>query len=353
MKAWSGSYKIISDRVKNKEIEMNVAINGLGRIGKNFLRAFFLEPSKDINLVAINIGPNSLDMVPYIIKYDTLLGTYNKEIRCEKDVLFIAGQKIQLFAHTDPRDCKWSELEVDWVVDCSGKFTHRQDAQKHLESGAHYVLISAPAHQEDVSIIPGINDSAFDPKKDKIVSLGSCTTNAFVPMLHVLHERFTITRGFMTTIHAYTNSQVLLDVQKKDPRRSRAAALNIIPTSTGAAKMVNKIMPDIGPLIDAVALRVPVAKCSLIDLVVTTAHEVTAQQVNDAFKDAAQNTLKGIVAVSDEPLVSTDYYGNSHSVVIDALLTITQGTMVKLFGWYDNEWGYSMRLRDFIYAQKK
>ena len=329
---------------------MNVAISGFGRIGRTFLRTVLRDPvaQKKITIVAINIGPGKLDYVAHMFKYDTLMGTYPGDVHMKDGDLFVDGYRIKIIAELDPARIDWRSFDVDWVVESSGKFTQREGAQLHLNAGARHVLITAPAHDEDVSIIPGVNQELFNKDTHKIVSLGSCTTNAFIPMLRVLHDAFTITQGCMTTIHAYTNSQVLLDVENKDLRFARAAALNIIPASTGASKMLGKVMPDIAEVISARALRVPVGKCSLIDLTVVTKQVATIATIHDAFNAAAQGRMKGIVALTMEPLVSSDFSGNSYSVTIDGLLTQVQGNMVKVFGWYDNEWGYSERLKDFL-----
>lgn len=329
---------------------MNVAISGFGRIGRTFLRTVLCdkEAQKKITIVAINIGPGKLEYVAHMFKYDTLMGTYPGEVYLKDGDLFVDGHRIKIIAELDPARIDWRSFDIDWVVESSGKFTNREGAQLHLDAGARHVLITAPAHDEDISIIPGVNQELFNKDTHKIVSLGSCTTNAFIPMLRVLHDAFTITQGCMTTVHAYTNSQVLLDVENKDLRFARAAALNIIPASTGASKMLGKVMPEIADVISARALRVPVGKCSLIDLTVVTKQAATVQTIHDAFNAAAQGRMKGIVALTMEPLVSSDFSGNSFSVTVDGLLTYVQGNMIKTFGWYDNEWGYSERLKDFL-----
>jgi len=329
---------------------INVAISGFGRIGRTFLRTVLCDAvaQKKINIVAINIGPGKLDSVAHMFKYDTLMGTYPGDVCMKDGELCVDSHRIKIVAEPDPVRINWSTLNVDWVVEASGKFTKREGAQLHLSAGAKHVLITAPAHDEDISIIPGVNEEIFDKNKHKIVSLGSCTTNAFIPMLRVLHDEFTITQGCMTTVHAYTNSQVLLDVESKDLRFARAAALNIIPTSTGASKMLGKVVPELADIISARAIRVPVGKCSLIDLTVVTKQAPTIATIHDAFNAAAKGHMQGIVALTMEPLVSSDFSGNSYSVTIDGLLTHTQGNMAKVFGWYDNEWGYSERLKDFL-----
>jgi len=329
---------------------VNVAINGFGRIGRNFLRAFLQDENaqKNIKIVVINIGPADLDALAHMFKYDTLLGTYPGSVFTTKNELEINGFKTSVIAETDPKKINWSEYNVDWVVDATGAFTSKEKAQLHIDAGAKKVLITAPAKNEDVTIIPGVNNGDYEPANHNIVSLGSCTTNALAPMLKVLHENFDVKHGFMTTIHAYTNSQVLLDVERKDLRRARAAALNIIPTTTGATKAIGKVMPELDGKIGGAAVRVPVGKVSLIDLTFVTKRDITIYKINQVFEQAAQKDLKNILDISFVPLVSSDYSANNHSVIIDGLLTDVNGHMGKVFGWYDNEWGYSVRLKDFL-----
>jgi len=330
---------------------INVAINGFGRIGRNFLRVVLedKEVAKKFHVVAINVGSAPLEAVALMFKYDTIMGTYKGDVRVEKGELRIDDHRINLIYELDPKKIDWRRYGIDWVVEATGKFTHRQGATKHLEAGAKHVLITAPAKDEDITIIPGINDFEYNPELNKIVSLGSCTTNAIVPMLKVLYDAFTVKRGFMTTIHAYTNSQVLLDVERKDLRRARAAALNIIPTTTGATKVLGKVLPELNGLIGGTAVRVPVGIVSLVDLSFVAEVDLTKEKINDAFAIASrQLPLEGIVKITQEPLVSSDYKGCDYSVVVDGLLTEANGTMGKVFGWYDNEWGYSARLRDFL-----
>ncbi len=329
---------------------MNIAINGFGRIGRNFLRAVLddQQAHHKLNVVAINIGPGEVKLAAHLFKYDTLLGAFQGSVSYDGATLIINGKPIALIAQTDPAKINWKQYDIEWVVECSGKFTKKEGAQQHISAGAKNVLISAPAHGEDITIIPGVNSQAYNPKQHRIVSLGSCTTNALVPMLKILHDTFTITQGCMTTVHSYTNSQPLLDVERSDPRRARAAALNIIPTSTGAGRLVGQILPELDGKITACALRVPVGKVSLIDLSFTAQKPMTMQAINDAFLSAAAHFLKNIVAITHEPLVSSDFGGNAHSVVIDGLLTNVHGNMGKVFGWYDNEWGYASRLKDFL-----
>ncbi len=331
---------------------MRIAVNGCGRIGKTFIRALLQDKKarEHIELAVINVGCADKETIAYALQYDTSLGTYLGTLEYKDGILIVDGSlKIAIIQALDPENAPWKKHGIDWVVDCSGRFTHREGAEKHLKAGAKKVLISAPAKGEDITIIPGINQELYTADHT-IVSLGSCTTNAIYPMLKVLKDSFGIEQAHMTSTHAYTNTQTLLDVDPrvKDPRRSRAAALNIIPTTTGAMKLVDRVMPDLVGKLEGCALRVPVGKVSIMDLVAILSTPVTASGVNDAFKKAAHSKLRGIVGFSNDPLVSSDYAGNSHSVVIDGLLTRTLGSTVKIFGWYDNEWGYSERLKDFL-----
>lgn len=327
-----------------------ILINGFGRIGKTFLRTIMQdhEARKKIQVVAINIGPTDAALVGLGFKYDTLMGTYPGNVKMDGQTLVIDDFRIPIIAEVDPLKIKSKEMNIDWVVECTGKFTHREGAAKHLVAGAKKVLISAPAKGEDISIIPGVNQHLYDAQKHFIVSLGSCSTNALVPTVHVLHTNFEITKAFMTSVHSYTNTQALLDVDIGDARRNRAAALNIVPTTTGATSVVGKIFPELDGSVLGHAVRVPVGKVSLLDLWFETKKPISTESVNAAFDKAAKDSHKGIVAVSNEPLVSSDYGGNPHSVTIDAELTETLGNTGKVFGWYDNEWGYSERLKDFL-----
>lgn len=330
---------------------IRVAVNGFGRIGKSFVRSLMLDHQalKKIELVAINIGKADIKEVAYGFKYDTIMKTFPGEVVLENDQLIINNTRIHLFAEVDAQRLPWKELSIDWVVDATGHYTHAKEAQAHLKAGAKKVLISAPAQEEDVSIIPGVNDNKYDAQKHRIVSLGSCTTNALMPLLKVLHENFTITAAQVTTMHAYTNSQKLLDVdaQSKDPRSSRAAALNIIPQSTGASKMVTKIMPELEGKVFARAIRVPVANVSLIEITAELEKKPTIKDLNDAYK-ASVKSLPGIIDFQIVPLVSSDYVQSPYSVTVDGLLTNATGPLSAIFGWYDNEWGYSNRLKDFL-----
>lgn len=329
---------------------IRIAINGFGRIGRNFLRTLLLDTAaqNNIEVVAINIGPAQKESIAHMFTYDTIMGTYPGSVSADHDYLTIDTRRIRIVAEKDAHKLPWKELNIDWVVEASGRFTKRQDAALHLQAGAGKVLITAPAHDDDITIIPGVNDAVYDASNHQIVSLGSCTSNALLPMLKVVDDAFGIDQGCMTTVHAYTNTQVLLDVEGEDLRRSRAAALNIIPTSTGSSKMIGKILPHLHNRIQATAIRVPVAIVSLIDLTVTTKEAVTIEALHQAFAVAAKSR-PAIIGLCTQPLVSTDFKGNAHSVIIDTQLTTVSGTnMAKLFGWYDNEWAYSTRLKDFL-----
>ncbi len=331
---------------------IRIAINGFGRIGKTFLRVLFQDPKnlEKISVVAINVGPADPSTIAYMLKYDSVMHTFSKDVEYKNSKLYIDGKEIAVIAECDPKKLPWKKFGIDWVVESSGAFTKREAAEQHIKAGAKKVLITAPSTDEDVTIIPGVNNDMYNHKKHTIVSLGSCTTNAFVPMLKVIDDAFKIKNVFITTTHAYTNSQALLDVNasSKDMRRSRAAALNIVPSTTGATKVVGKVLPHLGDKVFGGALRVPVPTVSLLDLVFLTEKKFDQKSINSAFTKASQKNLKNIVAVSEEPLVSSDYIGNPHSVTLDSLLTSCNGPLGKISGWYDNEWGYSSRLKDFL-----
>jgi glyceraldehyde 3-phosphate dehydrogenase len=327
---------------------MRIAINGFGRIGRTFLRCMLQNFDTKIEIAAINIGNTKPEFTAHMFKYDTLMGTYNGDVSMADNELIVDDQRIRIIAELNSEKLPWKDLAVDWVVDCTGKFTHRADAQKHIAAGAKYVLISAPAHDEDIAIIPGVNEDLFDAQKHSIVSLGSCTSNAFMTTVKALDDAFGIVRGFMTTTHAYTNTQVLLDVEAKDLRFSRAAALNIIPASSGASEMLGKIFPHLHKKISVIATRVPVGKVSLIDFVFEAKKNLSVDTIHGAFIQASKTNMKNILALTMEPLVSSDFSGNDNSVIIDGLLTNVNGSMGQVFGWYDNEWGYSMRMRNFL-----
>lgn len=335
---------------------MNIAINGFGRIGKNFLRAILLDEHarKNIRVAAINIGPADPLAIAHAFKYDTILGTFHADVRYHNNHLIIVTSSytlsIMILAQKNITDIDWKQFDIEWVVDASGRYTHAKEALQHIHSGAKKVLITAPAKDEDITIVPGVNSTSYDPSKHNIVSLGSCTTNALAPMLSIIDKVFGIEQAMMTTVHAYTNSQHLLDVDStaKDLRKDRAAALNIIPTSTGAMEVVGKIIPSIRGKITGTSLRVPVADVSLVDLQIQTTKSITKESINEAYSRAADTDLFGIVEFCEVPLVSSDFIGNPHSVIIDSELTQVLGNSAKIFGWYDNEWGYSNRLKDFL-----
>lgn len=325
---------------------VKVGINGFGRIGRNFLRAT-LASNAPIEIVAVN-DLTSIDTLAHLIKYDSILGRINQEVTFDDNSLTVGGKKIRVFAEKDPAALPWGSVGADIVIESTGRFTKASDAGKHLLGGAKKVVISAPATDEDVTLVLGVNDSAYDPAKHNIISNASCTTNCLAPMAKVLHENFGIVRGFMTTVHAYTNDQVILDFPHKDLRRARAAATNIIPTSTGAAKAIGLVLPELKGKLDGYALRVPVPTGSITDLTVELAKETSAAEVNAAMKKAAEGPLKGILRYTEDPIVSTDIVTDPHSSIFDAGITKVIGNQAKVASWYDNEWGYSNRLVDLM-----
>ena len=325
---------------------IRVGINGFGRIGRNFFRAQHALGA-DIEVVALNDLGDAKTMA-HLLRYDSNLGPFSGEVELAEGVLRAAGEEVRMLSERDPAALPWEELGVDVVLESTGFFTDREGAQKHLDAGAKKVVISAPATDPDITIVLGVNDDGYDPSSHHIVSNASCTTNCVAPLAKVLHELGGIESGFMTTIHAYTNDQVILDYPHTDLRRARAAAINLIPTSTGAAKAIGLVLPDLQGKVDGVAVRAPVATGSLTDLVVTLGRETTADEVNDAYRTAADGPLAGILQYSEDPLVSTDINGNPYSCIFDSKLTMARGRTAKVFGWYDNEWGYSCRLVDLI-----
>jgi glyceraldehyde 3-phosphate dehydrogenase len=325
---------------------VKVGVNGFGRIGRNFLRAA-IAAKAPVEIVAINDLTN-IETLAHLIKYDSILGRFDQEVSHDENSLTVAGKKIRVFAEKDPAALPWSSVGADIVVESTGIFTKATDASKHLTGGAKKVVISAPATDEDVTIVLGVNESSYDPKNHKIISNASCTTNCLAPMAKVLHENFGIVRGFMTTVHAYTNDQVILDFPHKDLRRARAAATNIIPTSTGAAKAIGLVLPELKGKLDGYALRVPVPTGSITDLTVEVSRETSAAEVNAAMKSAANGGLKGILKYTEDPIVSTDIVTDPHSSIFDAGITKVIGNQVKVAAWYDNEWGYSNRLVDLM-----
>ena len=327
-----------------------IAINGFGRIGRTFARTILQDPSalKQLAIAVINVGPCAPEQIGHLFKYDTIMGTYPGEVSYDTGTLTVAGRSITVIAECEPSRIPWGDHGIDWVIECTGCFTDRISSQQHIDAGAKKVLISAPCKDEDITIIPGVNVDSYDAAKHHIVALGSCTTNCIVPMVKVIKERFTLTSGLMTTTHAYTNTQVLLDIEDSELRKSRAAALNIIPTTTGADKVITKIFPELEGKIQALAIRVPVPIVSLVDFTFVAQEELSTEAINEAFASAAAGPLKGIVDYTTEPLVSSDFRGHPASCIIDSPLTRAVGNQGKVFGWYDNEWGYSQRLKDFL-----
>jgi glyceraldehyde 3-phosphate dehydrogenase len=324
---------------------IRVGINGFGRIGRNVFRAAFDDP--DIEIVAINDLTNAKTLA-HLLKYDSIFGIFDADIEAEDNKITIDGQELKVIAERDPAALPWKELEVDYVIESTGRFTNAADAKKHLEAGAKKVIISAPAKGEDITVVLGVNDDQLKPEH-KIISNASCTTNCLAPVAKVLMDNFGINKGLMTTVHAYTNDQVILDFPHSDLRRARAAAMSIIPTSTGAAKAVSLVLPELKGKMDGMALRVPVPDGSLVDLTVELGKEVTAKDVNEALLAAASSDhWEGILFYTDDPIVSIDIVGDSHSSIVDGLATMTQGNVAKVLSWYDNEWGYSNRLVDLV-----
>jgi glyceraldehyde 3-phosphate dehydrogenase len=325
---------------------VKVGINGFGRIGRNFFRAA-LASNADIEIVAVN-DLTDIATLAHLLKYDSILGRLNQTVTHDSNSITVGNKTFKVFADRDPAALQWGSVGADIVVESTGHFTKAADAAKHMVGGAKKVVISAPATDEDVTLVLGVNDSAYDPAKHNIISNASCTTNCLAPMAKVLHENFGIVRGFMTTVHAYTNDQVILDFPHKDLRRARAAATNIIPTSTGAAKAIGLVLPELKGKLDGYALRVPVPAGSITDLTVELAKETTAAEVNAAMKQAAEGALKGILHYTEDPIVSSDIVTDSHSCIFDAGVTKVIGNQAKVAGWYDNEWGYSNRLVDLM-----
>ncbi len=327
-------------------IVVKVGINGFGRIGRNFFRAA-LASNANIEVVAVN-DLTDIETLAHLLKYDSILGRLNLPVTHNENSITVGSKTFRVFAEKDPAALPWSSVGADIVIESTGRFTKASDAGKHMVGGAKKVVISAPATDEDVTLVLGVNDGAYDPAKHNIISNASCTTNCLAPMAKVLHETFGIVRGFMTTVHAYTNDQVILDFPHKDLRRARAAATNIIPTSTGAAKAIGLVLPELKGKLDGYALRVPVPTGSVTDLTVELSKETTAAEVNAAMKKAAEGPLKGILYYTEDPIVSTDIVTDSHSCIFDAGITKVIGNQVKVAGWYDNEWGYSNRLVDLM-----
>jgi glyceraldehyde 3-phosphate dehydrogenase len=328
-------------------VATRVGINGFGRIWRNFFRAH-LKRGGDFEVIAANDLGDAATMA-HLLKHDSVLGTLDKDVNAADGKISVEGQEIQILAERDPATLPWGDLGVDVVIESTGLFTKREGAEKHLEAGAKKVVISAPATDPDVTIVLGVNEDIYEPESHHIISNASCTTNCVAPLAKVLHDEFTIEQGFMTTIHAYTNDQQILDLPHKDLRRARAAAINLIPTSTGAARAIGVVMPDLKGKVDGMSMRAPVPTGSVVDLVCRLGREVSVDEVNQVFRSKADNgDFEGIMLYSDEPLVSTDIVHSSYSCIVDSELTMANGTMVKVFGWYDNEWGYSCRLVDLV-----
>ncbi|CAM3542699.1 type I glyceraldehyde-3-phosphate dehydrogenase [Brevibacillus invocatus] len=326
---------------------VKVGINGFGRIGRNVFRAAFNNPN--VEIVAVNDLTDARTLA-HLLKYDSVHGVLDVDVEAGDSTLFVGGKEIKVLAERDPAELKWADYGVEIVVESTGRFTKRDDAAKHLLGGAKKVIISAPATNEDITVVMGVNEENYDPANHTVISNASCTTNCLAPFAKVLNDEFGIVRGLMTTVHSYTNDQQILDLPHKDLRRARAAAENIIPTSTGAAKAVALVLPELKGKLNGFAMRVPTPNVSVVDLVAELKKDVTVDEVNQALKDAANGKLKGILGYSEEPLVSSDYNGNPASSTIDALSTmVLEGNMVKVVSWYDNEWGYSNRVVDLCH----
>jgi glyceraldehyde 3-phosphate dehydrogenase len=325
---------------------VKVGINGFGRIGRVVFRAALKNPN--VEVVAVN-DLTDANMLAHLLKYDSVHGKLDEEVTVDGDYLVVGGQRVKVIAERDPAQLGWGDLGVEVVVESTGRFTKRADAAKHLEAGAKKVIISAPANEEDITIVMGVNHDKYDAANHHVISNASCTTNCLAPFAKVLNDKFGIKRGMMTTVHSYTNDQQILDLPHKDYRRARAAAENIIPTTTGAAKAVSLVLPELKGKLNGGAMRVPTPNVSLVDLVAELDKEVTVEEINNALKEAAEGDLKGILGYSEEPLVSGDYNGDTHSSTIDALSTmVMEGNMVKVISWYDNETGYSNRVVDLV-----
>jgi glyceraldehyde 3-phosphate dehydrogenase len=323
-----------------------VAINGFGRIGRLGLRAMLERHKQELNVVAIN-DMADLATNAHLFRYDSNYGIFPSQVEVGEGVLRIEGRNIAVLNQKDPSRLPWRQLNVDIVIESTGVFTDAAQVRAHLEAGAKKVIITAPAKDEDITLVLGVNDSAYNPRKHHIVSNASCTTNCLAPVAKVIHDHFGIERGLMTTTHAYTNDQRILDLMHSDLRRARAAAMNIVPTSTGAAKAIGLVMPELKGKLHGLSLRVPTATVSIVDLVVDLNKSASVEDLNNAFKKAAEGKMNGILAYSDEPLVSSDFRGNSASSIVDGLSTVVlEGSMAKVLSWYDNEWGYSCRVGD-------
>ena len=326
---------------------VRIGINGFGRIGRNVFRAGFRRPG--IEFVAVNDLPTPSETLAHLLKYDSVLGILDADVKAAPDAVVVNGKPIKMFTSKSPTEIPWQDLGVDIVIESTGAFTDKEKAVGHMGRGVKKVIISAPAKGEDITIVLGVNEKQYDPAKHHVISNASCTTNCVVPMAKILHEQFKIVRAFMTTIHSYTNDQRLLDLSHKDLRRARAAALSMIPSTTGAAKTVGVVFPELKGRIDGTSIRVPTPNVSIVDFAVQVEKSTTVEEVNAAFKAAAEGPLKGILQYCTDPLVSKDFNGNPHSSIFDATMTaVVDKQLVKAFGWYDNEWGYSNRVVDLV-----
>ena len=324
-----------------------VGINGFGRIGRNIMRA--ARDAGNIDIVAVNDITDTATLA-HLLKFDSVLGNLNESVAVDGNGIRIGKERFQVLAERDPANLPWGDLGVDLVLESTGLFTKRDDATKHLSAGAKKVIITAPAKQPDLTLVLGVNQDQYDPAKHRIISNASCTTNCLAPVAKVLHEKFDLKRGWMTTVHSYTNDQKLLDLPHKDLRRARAAGLSMIPTTTGAAVAVGEVLPELRGKLDGISIRVPTPNVSVVDLVAQVNRQTTAEAVNAAFKVAAAGPLNGVLQVATEPLVSIDFKGNPHSSIVDSSYTsVMDGDFVKLLSWYDNEWGYSSRCVDLIH----
>jgi glyceraldehyde 3-phosphate dehydrogenase len=325
---------------------IKVGINGFGRIGRNVVRAGLHR--NDIEFVAANDLTDTKTLA-HLLKYDSILGPLHEDVKAEADAIIVGGKRIKIFAVKDPAELDWSSLGVEIVIESTGKFTDATQAAKHLRGTVKKVIITAPAKNEDVTVVLGVNENAYDPEKHKVISNASCTTNCLAPVVKVLNDKFGIQKGSMTTIHSYTNDQNVLDFPHKDLRRARAAALNMIPTTTGAAKAIGLVIPALKGKLDGYAMRVPTPNVSVVDFVAVLDKPVTAEEVNKALRDASEHELKGILGYTEDPVVSSDLMHNDNSSIVDAGLTkVLDGNLLKVVSWYDNEWGYSMRVVDLI-----
>jgi glyceraldehyde 3-phosphate dehydrogenase len=328
-------------------MSVRVGINGFGRIGRNFFRSV-RKRGADVEVVAVN-DLGDAETMAHLLRYDSVLGPLDADVEAADGAIRVDGDELKLLNERDPGALPWGDLGVDVVLESTGLFTKREKAQLHLDAGAPRVVISAPATDPDVTVVLGVNDEAYDPEQHRIISNASCTTNCVAPLAKVLHDAWGIESGFMTTIHAYTNDQQILDLPHSDLRRARAAAVNLIPTSTGAAKAIGVVIPDLAGKVDGISVRAPVSDGSIVDLVAQVGSEVTVDEVNARFREEADTgRFEGILQYTDAPLVSSDVVGNSFSSIFDSDLTMTRGRTVKVFGWYDNEWGYSCRLVDLV-----